>query len=199
VQENNSIGLPEEALPLPANWEIEFTPEGVKYYVDHNNRRTHWIHPLARENLPHGWTKIFDPQHGVVYYNENAQRSQFEHPGIAASGVGSVHMHESASMMSIAHAQSTTKEDHKTIQHRVDVENLNIINETIPDWLRIYAVAPSQSDHLLNFNLFKLHQLQRFDEMLMKLFKQEAIDTVIKYERPRREINWELTRRQQYM
>ena len=55
-------------LPLPSNWAVEVTPTGYRYYVDHNNRRTHWIHPLAPENLPPGWTKIFDENLGVVYY-----------------------------------------------------------------------------------------------------------------------------------
>ncbi|KAH7693629.1 WW domain-containing protein [Aphelenchoides avenae] len=68
LHDGASLGAPEEDLPLPPNWDIEVTPEGYRYYVDHNNRRTHWIHPLAIENLPPGWTKIFDPQHGVVYY-----------------------------------------------------------------------------------------------------------------------------------
>lgn len=59
----------------------------------------------------------------------------------------------------------------------------------------MYSEAGSDSDHLLNFNLFKLQQLEIFDEMLLKLFKQDAINTVIKYEKPRREINSELFRR----
>lgn len=76
-----------------------------------------------------------------------------------------------------------------------DVEDLNIISEEIPVWLQMYSEAPRDTDHLLNFNLFKLHQLEAYDEMLLKLFKQDAINTVIKYEKPRREINRELLRR----
>ncbi|KHJ98543.1 WW domain protein [Oesophagostomum dentatum] len=70
-------------LPLPPNWAIEVTPQGYRYYVDHNTCRTHWIHPLARENLPPGWNKIFQPSTGVIYYNEMDGRSQVEHPGLA--------------------------------------------------------------------------------------------------------------------
>ncbi|CAJ0604170.1 unnamed protein product [Cylicocyclus nassatus] len=70
-------------LPLPPNWAIEVTPDGYRYYVDHNTCRTHWIHPLARENLPPGWNKIFQPSTGVIYYNEMDGRSQVEHPGLA--------------------------------------------------------------------------------------------------------------------
>lgn len=43
--------------------------------------------------------------------------------------------------------------------------------------------------------MFKLAQLEEFDQMLMKLYKQDAINTVIKYEHPRREINTELNLR----
>lgn len=80
-------------------------------------------------------------------------------------------------------------------QSNDDIEDLNIISEEIPVWLQMYSEAPSESDHLLNFNLFKLEQLENFDEMLLKLFKQDAINMVIKYEKPRREINGELFRR----
>lgn len=43
--------------------------------------------------------------------------------------------------------------------------------------------------------MFKLSQLEEFDQMLMKLYKQDAINTVIKFEQPRREINNELNLR----
>lgn len=61
-------GDPEADLPLPPNWEVEVTLEGIRYYVDHDHRRTHWIHPLAVENLLPNWIKIFDQVHGVVYF-----------------------------------------------------------------------------------------------------------------------------------
>jgi hypothetical protein len=44
------------------------TPEGIRYYLDHVNGRTTWIHPLAQEILPRGWRKTFDPTNGVLYY-----------------------------------------------------------------------------------------------------------------------------------
>ncbi|KAE9554180.1 hypothetical protein FO519_002601 [Halicephalobus sp. NKZ332] len=155
-------------LPLPQNWAIEVTPNGYRYYVDHNNRRTHWIHPLAPENLPPGWTKIFDENLGVVYYNELEHRSQFEHPGLAtpASNIARVH----GSVQSIGPYRSHLRED---------VEDLNIISEEIPVWLQMYSTAETDSDHLLDFNLFKLNQLEDFDEMLLKLFKQDAINTFL--------------------
>lgn len=58
----------EDELPLPPRWEVRLTSNNIRYYVDHSNQRTHWIHPLSREDLPKGWTKIFDEDLGVVYY-----------------------------------------------------------------------------------------------------------------------------------
>lgn len=58
----------EEELPLPPNWAVEVTEDGVRYYVDHNTRCTHWIHPFMHENLPPGWTKVFKEDQGVIYY-----------------------------------------------------------------------------------------------------------------------------------
>jgi hypothetical protein len=43
--------------------------------------------------------------------------------------------------------------------------------------------------------MFKRPQLQHFDELLRKLYKQEVINTVSKYERTRTEINKELLQR----
>lgn len=69
LHENSVSGTySEDELPLPTGWEMETTPDGILYYVDHNNKRTHWIHPFAAENLKPGWVKIFDQIHGIVYY-----------------------------------------------------------------------------------------------------------------------------------
>ncbi|TKR80705.1 hypothetical protein L596_014734 [Steinernema carpocapsae] len=184
-------GAPSEDFPLPMNWAVEVTSEGFRYYVDHNNRRTHWIHPFVKENLPQGWSKIFDATHGVVYYNEIENRSQFEHPGLATpatsgpatTSTSAAALHESASIQSI---------------RAETIEDLNIIKEDIPEWLRMYSHAPFESDHLLNWKLFKLANLEQYEGMLMKLYKQDVIDIVIRYERKRRELNRELNRRKTY-
>ncbi len=40
---------------LPEGWEAKRSDEGLTYYIDHNNRRTTWIHPKfeqeAREQI----------------------------------------------------------------------------------------------------------------------------------------------------
>ncbi|KAI1704585.1 scaffold protein salvador [Ditylenchus destructor] len=190
------------------------TPEGVRYYIDHNNKRTSWIHPLAVEHLVPGWIKIFDQVHGVVYYNENDHRSQFEHPGLAGPPISAsqnkVSMHPTASVQSMADHMIQSQQQqmphqyhqtHQILEEPVPtptyVEDLNIIdNIGVPEWITMYSEAPFESDHLLDWKLFQLPQLEEFDHMLLKLYKQDAINTVIRYERPRREINHELAQRQ---
>lgn len=39
-----SQGIPGTG-PLPAGWEMKFTPQGRPYFVDHNNRSTTWVDP----------------------------------------------------------------------------------------------------------------------------------------------------------
>ncbi|VIO88722.1 Uncharacterized protein BM_BM5724 [Brugia malayi] len=170
-----------EDLTLPPNWAVEVTSEGIRYYVDHNNRRTHWIHPLVKENLPLGWTKQFDSMNGVTYHNKLDGRTQLEHPGLATP---------------VNYAQNNSA-SHLTRRAESTIEKLNIIGEDIPDWLRLYSRAPYELDHLLEWPLFRLPQLEQYDNQLMKLYKQEGIDIAIKYERFRREINREIARRQQ--
>ncbi|CAD5233536.1 unnamed protein product [Bursaphelenchus xylophilus] len=246
--------LPADAndLPLPSGWDVDVTAEGFRFYIDHNNQRTTWVHPLAVENLPPGWTKIFDAVHGVVYYNEVEQRSQFEHPGVMTPNPphhnNSHHLQqhqqphltaksqqnsrqssqsrrstswanlqqqnqlaqrirESASIQSIAQHQKQQQLENEEQRKRSSdmsrvhpmyyetISSLNIINEDIPPWLKLYGEAPFQSDHLLKWTMFKLPQLQQFDRMLRKLYKQEVLNTVSKYERVRAEINTELLRR----
>ncbi|KAL7070833.1 hypothetical protein ACQ4LE_010002 [Meloidogyne hapla] len=198
---------------FPPGWEVALTSDGVRYYIDHNNGRTHWIHPLAPENLATGWTKIFDKIHGVVYYNHIERRSQFEHPGFAASTTLSV------SLLPTIHGSSSFQEDqqqnkdeekiknnlrnekqknYQDIGLEEDNETLKddiINNEDVPDWLKLYSLAPSNADHLLNFNLFKLSHLEIFDRKIMKLYKSEVLNIVRKYDKAMSEVDGELMNR----
>ncbi|VDN27404.1 unnamed protein product [Gongylonema pulchrum] len=50
--------------PLPPNWEIAYTEQGEKYFVDHNTGSTHWEDP---RDLPDGWEKVSDGVYGTFY------------------------------------------------------------------------------------------------------------------------------------
>uniref|UniRef100_A0A914LCK4 Uncharacterized protein n=1 Tax=Meloidogyne incognita TaxID=6306 RepID=A0A914LCK4_MELIC len=199
---------------FPPGWEVALTSDGVRYYIDHNNGRTHWIHPLAPENLATGWTKIFDKIHGVVYYNHIERRSQFEHPGFSASTTLSVSLlptiHGSSSVQFKEDQQNKEKiknqlknekqKNYKNIglEEKEDNETLKddiINNEDVPDWLKLYSLAPSNADHLLNFNLFKLSHLEIFDRKIMKLYKSEVLNIVRKYDKAMSEVDGELMNR----
>lgn len=57
--------------------------------------------------------------------------------------------------------------------------------EEIPKWLIVYSEADSSKDHMLQFNMFGLQELECFDGMLVRLFKQELGTMVGFYERYR--------------
>jgi len=153
-----------------------------------NNHRTHWIHPLAPEILAPGWNKIFDQIHGVVYYkwgkvvnnvsniisSHIERRSQFEHPGLGTSTIVGPMLptiHGSASLQSVEDEQMDSQVQRRDLieadeEFDAEEDDSNIINsEDVPEWLKLYSQAPFTSDHLLNFNLFKLGHLEHFDRM----------------------------------
>ncbi|PIC16493.1 hypothetical protein B9Z55_023078 [Caenorhabditis nigoni] len=177
-QYRSSCDCSSDHLPLPENWAVEYTTENQPYYVDHTNRRTHWVHPLVHESLKPGWKKIFDPQKGIFYYNEEMKRTQYEHPGIS----NPIFRTESVNVAS---------------RSQVDLNaNLHIIEEKeLPPWLLMYAQSDSSLDHLLEWDLFNFEQLTEYEHLMMKLYKQEVFDIVKKYEKKRNVLNREIHRR----
>lgn len=178
-QFRSSFDLDTDELPLPPNWEIEYTNENQKYYVDHHNRRTHWVHPLVHESLKPGWKKVFEQDKGVFYLNENLQQTQFEHPGIG----NPIFRTESVNVASRSNME-------------LSAADLHIIEEKeLPPWLLMYAQEDSSLDHLLEWNLFDNKSLIEYDNLILKLFKQQVMDIVKKYERIRNVLNKEIHRR----
>ncbi|CAI2356732.1 unnamed protein product [Caenorhabditis sp. 36 PRJEB53466] len=178
IQQYRSSCDDSNELPLPENWAIEFTTENQRYYVDHSNRRTHWVHPLVHESLKPGWKKIFDPQKGVFYYNEEMKRTQYDHPGISNP---------------IFRTESVNVASRSTVDLNA---NLHIIEEKeLPPWLLMYAQSNSSLDHLLEWDLFNYEQLTEYEHLMMKLYKQEVFDIVKKYEKKRNILNREIHRR----
>uniref|UniRef100_A0AC35TKA9 WW domain-containing protein n=1 Tax=Rhabditophanes sp. KR3021 TaxID=114890 RepID=A0AC35TKA9_9BILA len=178
----------DEMIAMPANWTIETTKDGLTYYVDHNNRVTHWVHPFATEKLPVGWHKTFDPTEGVLYINEYQMIKQNSHPGVATN---LAKIHESPSVQSMAN------HNHNYSGNDEYAEEPSLINvDDVPPFLKLYSTADTESDHLLNFNLFKLNELEHLNAMLHKLFKKEVLDVAVnRYEKFRNEINKELCSR----
>ncbi|CAJ0578902.1 unnamed protein product, partial [Mesorhabditis spiculigera] len=180
-----SGSTPEDELPLPPNWSVDITEDGWRYYVDHNMRRTHWLHPLAKESLPAGWKKLFDPEKGVLYYNEIEEVFQWEHPGLQTQDLPP------------EPSQYPPMPGQRPRRVASAVENLNILHRETPEWLKMYAEADTSLDHLLDWSLFSEIDLQNSSELMLKLHKQEAINTAIRYERMRNAISNEIDRRAQ--
>uniref|UniRef100_A0A0N5AHE8 WW domain-containing protein n=1 Tax=Syphacia muris TaxID=451379 RepID=A0A0N5AHE8_9BILA len=50
--------------PLPPNWEIAYSEQGDKYFINHNCATTQWEDP---RDLPEGWEKVEDSAYGTFY------------------------------------------------------------------------------------------------------------------------------------
>lgn len=69
--------VPKTLGPLPGNWEIAYTENNEKYFIDHSTGTTHWLDPrlaqylklnvleCSEQELPYGWEKVNDPVYGV--------------------------------------------------------------------------------------------------------------------------------------
>ncbi|KRY50309.1 Scaffold protein salvador, partial [Trichinella britovi] len=192
-----------EELPLPPGWSVGWTLHGRKYFIDHNTQTTHWNHPLEKENLPPGWEKVLSPEHGVFYLNRITSQTQYEHPGIVrkvkASSSGAEIMMPRAVCPSCTLNIPLSSHNQRACSSGVALESpaafYSYTIQEIPEWIKVYANAPHETDCLLKWDLFRLPQLDCFDHMLLKLYKQEINTVVIAYERYRFALLNELERR----
>ncbi|KAG8196780.1 hypothetical protein JTE90_014512 [Oedothorax gibbosus] len=168
-----------DEFPLPPGWSVDFTMRGRKYYVDHNTKTTHWSHPMEKEGLPTGWERIESPDNGVYYVNHITKLAQYEHPCAEQYGQTSAVMYQ-ASLLS----QSRQPPPRHTNfhQHNVIVPANPYLTEEIPHWLYVYSKAPIELDHKLKWELFKLPELDCFQAMLNRLYRQELEGIVMAYE-----------------
>lgn len=63
--------------PLPPNWEIAYSEQGEKYFINHNSGTTQWEDP---RDLPEGWEKVDDGIYGTFYVDHVNKRTQYERP-----------------------------------------------------------------------------------------------------------------------
>ena len=168
----------EEELPLPPGWATHYTLHGRKYYVDHNAHTTHWSHPLEREGLPVGWRTVVSKVHGTYYENQYTGQCQRQHPCLTSYYVYTT----SAEPPKAIRPETYSPPTHT---HNALVPANPYLLEEIPKWLVVYSDADSSKDHMLQFNMFSLQELECFDGMLVRLFKQELGTIVGFYERYR--------------
>lgn len=66
--------------------------------------------------------------------------------------------------------------------HSVLVPANPYLNEEIPHWLYVYSRASVSLDKKLRWELFRLPELDCFNAMLTRLYKQELEEVVMRYE-----------------
>ncbi|XP_026478475.1 scaffold protein salvador [Ctenocephalides felis] len=190
---NGVVSQPaEEELPLPPGWSVDYTLRGRKYYMDHNTQTTHWSHPLEREGLPTGWQRIESPQYGVYYVNHITRQAQYEHPCLAPcflyEGAGLASAHPLGILPPPRHTQFSP--------HSALVPANPYLLEEIPPWLVVYSKAPDHvQEYKICWDMFRMAELDCFSGMLTRLYKQELLDIVMRYEAYRASLLIEMERR----
>ncbi|KAJ8924379.1 hypothetical protein NQ315_007175 [Exocentrus adspersus] len=161
-----------EELPLPPGWSVDYTLRGRKYYIDHNTKTTHWSHPLEREGLPTGWQCIQSPIYGVYYINHITRRAQYEHPCLVPCFSYPAETYTQYVLPRPTHYQP----------HSVLVPANPYLLEEIPHWLNVYFKTSRELDHKLRWDMFRLSELECYNAMLTRLYKQELQNIVMRYE-----------------
>jgi len=181
-----------EELPLPPGWSVDYTLRGRKYYIDHNTQTTHWSHPLEKEGLPTGWERVESSEFGVYYVNHITRHAQYEHPCAPRYNYPSA-----GSAVALASASRPLPVPRHTQFHQphVLVPANPYLYEEIPYWLQFYSKAAQEHDHKLRWELFRLPELDCYDNVLKRLYKQELETIVMNYEAYRSAMARELERR----
>ncbi|XP_014467160.1 PREDICTED: protein salvador homolog 1-like isoform X4 [Dinoponera quadriceps] len=180
-ERSSSRSEQQEELPLPPGWSVDFTLRGRKYYIDHNTKTTHWSHPLEKEGLPTGWERIESPEYGVYYVNHITRQAQYEHP---------CYPHEMQAVRVVSPPRHTHFHSHSVL-----VPANPYLNEEIPHWLYVYSRASIALDRKLRWELFRLPELDCFNAMLTRLYKQELEEVVMRYEEYRSSLLCEMDQR----
>ncbi|XP_029055818.1 protein salvador homolog 1 isoform X2 [Osmia lignaria lignaria] len=180
-ERSSSRNEQQEELPLPPGWSVDFTLRGRKYYIDHNTKTTHWSHPLEKEGLPTGWERIESPEYGVYYVNHITRQAQYEHP---------CYPHEIQAVRVVSPPRHTHFHSHSVL-----VPANPYLNEEIPHWLYVYSRASVALDRKLRWELFRLPELDCFNAMLTRLYKQELEEVVMRYEEYRSALLCEMEQR----
>eukprot|EP00092_Neocalanus_flemingeri_P004861 GFUD01005231.1.p1 GENE.GFUD01005231.1~~GFUD01005231.1.p1 ORF type:complete len:292 (-),score=75.01 GFUD01005231.1:119-994(-) len=183
----------DDSLPLPAGWSVGWTMRGRKYFIDHNSKTTHWSHPLETEGLPAGWEKVESPEFGVYYLNHITRQVQYDHPSVP------VYCRPSPSLPQLAYTSPPTVPNNVKYHQNVLVPANPYLHEEIPVWLRVYFKASPTLDHKLKWDLFRLPELECFDAMLNKLFRDELAELVMRYEGVRYRMSQELASRRAFI
>jgi len=177
-----------EGQQLPQGWSVGWTARGRKYYIDHNTRTTQWAWPQEGElaaprmqyQLPGYRLPSLPSPHlqGSPWEGEEDGGRKLPLPGYRLPSFNSLTQHYPQSQP----AQANPVYPAQYQQHNVLVPANPYLHEEIPEWLRVYFKASPALDHKLKWDLFRLPELECFNAMLLRLFREECQHVVERYE-----------------
>ncbi|XP_033104718.1 protein salvador homolog 1-like [Anneissia japonica] len=195
-----------EDPPLPPGWSVDRTLRGRKYYIDHNTKTTHWSHPYEKKRLPPGWDRVESTKHGTYYVCNATKEVTTQHPSALR-----MLMYQQRPPQNMAHLsqQILTRQVINDQTHLLPTSQIAsqqqvsngwvppnpYLNQEVPEWLAIYAKASKEHDSKLKWELFQLQQLETFQAMLTRLYKEELCKVVMGYEEYRTALHREIERR----
>lgn len=168
---------------LPPGWSVSFA-NGRKYYIDHDNKTTHWSHPLG-DALPYGWQRLRSPEIGVYYFNHHTKQIQHSHPYLAPALYHAI-------MPDFSRLLVPQPSPHWGGYHNGIVQPTQLV---VPEWLQLYARSPPDHDNKIKWDMFQLQQLEEFFNMLNHMFRLEVKHLARRHEICRDAIRLELLRR----
>ena len=180
----------EEDNNLPPGWTVDWTENGHNYYIDHNTNTTHWTHPLNTDSLPPGWERVTSSKYGTYFVNHVEKMTQYEHP-LEPRNTKS---NQSVNTQPLPPAEPSQQYDTWRLNQVVPA-NPYLSTQQIPRWLQIYSKAPQKYDSKLRWELFQVHELDCYSEMLTMLMKKELEQIVMSYETARQAIGSEISER----
>lgn len=102
------------------------------------------------------------------HFSHITRQAQYEHP---------CYPHEMQAVRVVSPPRHTHFHSHSVL-----VPANPYLNEEIPHWLYVYSRASIALDRKLRWELFRLPELDCFNAMLTRLYKQELEEVVMRYE-----------------
>ncbi|XP_071962328.1 scaffold protein salvador-like isoform X2 [Antedon mediterranea] len=191
--------------PLPLGWTVDRTLRGRKYYIDHNTKTTHWSHPHEKEGLPPGWDRVESSKHGVYYVCNATKQVTSQHPTALRMFMYQQQRppQNMTHISQVLHSRQVITDPMLPTSQMASQQQVSngwvppnpYLNQEVPEWLAIYAKASKEHDSKLKWELFQLQQLETYQAMLTRLYKEELCKVVMGYEEYRTALHREIERR----
>jgi len=187
---------PLEKEGLPTGWERIDSPDFGTYYVNHITRQAQYEHPCASGYLvqapqsssspdqhPHilALSQLQQQEHQRLLLNQLAVQQQVPFQQQQQQPQASnqqLHLPLPPPASALAHSRQASAA-HSPGSGALVPPN-PYLHEEIPVWLRVYCKASPTLDHHLRWELFGLPELECFEAMLNRLFRDELEDLVMR-------------------